>query len=527
MRTSMRTHKRALWTVAGCLLPVLGGCSQGSQSIHAAPASATGRGAVQINIRWPAIPQSRLVPAASQSIVVELHDTNGIKQTSATIQRPTTTVTIQNVTNGDYIEYAFAYPTAAATGTAQAIGSQQITVVADTVNKTPDLTMNTTITFVGITPTNPVAAVGGAPVTLSASATDKDGNNVLTAPANFKWTLQQTTAASLTPGGATASLLGLAKGTAVVSVKENESGVTSATVTASITASAQPPAPSNIFLADSGNRRIVGLDAFPPTRFTPYDDSASGTAFYSPQSVCLDAQGRIYVADYQPGNGKIVRVDDLTGKNRAVYAPPGSTASLVYVDKSGKIYFRDDNLKINRMDDMTGSGLISFAGSAGTPLGNPSGIAVDSKNRIHVFDGSNQIIRFDDMTGKNLITLGSHGNGTNQFNVNAGDGGGGIAIDSSDRIYIADSDNNRIVRIDNADTGANWTVFNIPPVAGSPVRPLTVEVSSGANPQIYFLDNLTSVLYRMDDMNGTNLIHNGAQGSGAGQFLYPTGFAVK
>ena len=279
-----------------------------------------------------------------------------------------------------------------------------------------------------------------------------------------------------------------------------------------------PPVTStgpNVLVADAGNGRIVGMDKIPPTSFTGY-----GT-FYSPYSVAFDAQGRIYIGDYQPGSSTITRVDDLKGTNKTVYAPPGSTSSIVYVDKAGKIYFRDDNQKINRMDDMTGKNLVSI-GAPAVNLGSPNGIAVDSKNRIYVTDGDHQVIRFDDMTGKNLISFGTIGNGTGQFS-----GIQGLAIDSSDRIYIADGNNARIVRIDNVDSGANWTAYTIPLNAGNLVLPRSIAVSGGSTPIIYFVDGASTAIYKMEDMTGKNLIPYGTSGAGSGQFSYPAGIAAK
>jgi len=175
----------------------------------------------------------------------------------------------------------------------------------------------------------------------------------------------------------------------------------------------------------SGNGRIVGLDKLPATGFAAYDDSVSGTKFYGIQSVAFDTQGRIYIADYPR---HLVRIDDLTGKNRVTYTPPGSSASFVYVDKAGHIYYRNDEGALNRMDDMSGANRVSFGSSVGTNnLGNISGIVADSQGRIYVFDGYSQLIRFDDMTGKNMVRFGARGSGVNQFSGNYANG---IAIDS-------------------------------------------------------------------------------------------------
>ena len=63
------------------------------------------------------------------------------------------------------------------------------------------------------------------------------------------------------------------------------------------------------------------------------------------------------------------------------------------------------------------------------------------------------VTRFDDMTGANWTTFGSMGTGANQFQRPIG-----LDIGTSGQIFVADSDNSRIVRFDDM-TGTNWTAF--------------------------------------------------------------------
>lgn len=57
------------------------------------------------------------------------------------------------------------------------------------------------------------------------------------------------------------------------------------------------------------------------------------------------------------------------------------------------------------------------------------------------------------MTGAGWTTLGSRGRGVNEFNLPDG-----IAVDSTGRIYVTDSWNHRIVRMDDM-SGEGWTTF--------------------------------------------------------------------
>ena len=111
----------------------------------------------------------------------------------------------------------------------------------------------------------------------------------------------------------------------------------------------------------------------------------------------------IYLTD--PGNGRIVRLADLTGAGWTTLsmqsAPPGTGRQFAF----------------------------------------QSGIVVDGSGRIYFSDVTNsRIVRVDNITGAGWVTFGSRGTGRNQFDLPAG-----ISVDATGRIYIADASNSRIV----------------------------------------------------------------------------------
>src|SRR5206468_12165392 len=55
---------------------------------------------------------------------------------------------------------------------------------------------------------------------------------------------------------------------------------------------------------------------------------------------------------------------------------------------------------------------------------------------------ASHIMRVNDMTGGGLRTLGATGGGANRFNTL-----GGIFVDGAGRIYVADMQNDRIIRM--------------------------------------------------------------------------------
>jgi hypothetical protein len=128
------------------------------------------------------------------------------------------------------------------------------------------------------------------------------------------------------------------------------------------------------------------------------------------------------------------------------------------------------------------------------------------------YSDSGQILRSDDLVGTNQVAYGTQGSGVGQFY-----GAAGIALDAKGRIYVADTYNCRIVRIDNIK-GANWTTYG--GVCGSGqgqfYDPSGIAVDSAE--KIYIMDTGNSRIVRIDDMTGANWITYGAVGSGVGQF---------
>ena len=133
------------------------------------------------------------------------------------------------------------------------------------------------------------------------------------------------------------------------------------------------------------------------------------------------------------------------------------------MDSSGNIFIADtSNDRIRKVDTsgnistVAGTGNIGFSGDGGPAtsamLLRPIGVAVDSSGNLFIADTSNHRIRKVDTSG-NISTVA--GSGTQGF---SGDGGSatsaklsqpnGVAVDSSGNLFIADSGNQRIRRVE-------------------------------------------------------------------------------
>lgn len=142
----------------------------------------------------------------------------------------------------------------------------------------------------------------------------------------------------------------------------------------------------------------------------------------------------------------------------------------------------------------------------------PGTTAYNSAYTPFYYSDSGQILRSDDLLGTNQITYGIQGSGVGQFY-----GALGIALDSTGRIYIADTYNCRIVRIDDMN-GTNWTSFGgtCGSDQGQFYDPSGIALDS--NGRIFIMDTGNSRLIRIDDLTGTNWISYGTAGSGVSQF---------
>jgi len=139
---------------------------------------------------------------------------------------------------------------------------------------------------------------------------------------------------------------------------------------------------------------------------------------------------------------------------------------------------------------------------------------------VYIADTYNsRIVRVDDMFGDNWTSIGSPGTGAGHFNLPWG-----IVLDSAGKIYVTDSTNCRVVRMDDM-TGKNWTSLGR---CGSGSHqfsnPSGIFVDPAGN--IYVADTGNNRIVRMSDMAGDQWIAYGSAGSGSGQFNAPSGIAV-
>jgi Putative Ig domain/NHL repeat len=240
----------------------------------------------------------------------------------------------------------------------------------------------------------------------------------------------------------------------------------------------------NIYIADSFNNRIrevvkatgniTTIAGNGTAGFTGDGGAATSAEINMPEGVAVDSSGNVFFSD--EGNQRIREIVKATGTITTVagngtwgYNGDGelaTSAELFYpknvaVDPSGNIYIADwYNNRIREVVKSTGdiatvagtgTGSYNGDGIAATSamVNHPNGVAVDSSGNIYIGDTYNSRIREVNKATGIITTIA--GNGTAGY---SGDGGPptsaklydpyGVALDSSNNIYIADSFNYRI-----------------------------------------------------------------------------------
>jgi sugar lactone lactonase YvrE len=255
---------------------------------------------------------------------------------------------------------------------------------------------------------------------------------------------------------------------------------------------------------------------------------STDTPMYWPTDVTVGPDGRQYIVDFN--NHKIRVVDNgvistLIGDGFGD-PQPGFADQVnlnlpmdVAFDPTGHLYVAAwHNSKVLRMnmatqwvDIIAGSGVRGFAGDGGPAasavLNYPSSVAVDSQGQVYIADQVNFRIRRIALNGTINTVVGSGVNGycgdfgpaisaclSNPSGVNP-NFGGKIAFDSVGNLYIADTKNNCIRRVDTngiistiaGTTVAGYSGDGGPAVLASLNEP--VDVAVGPDDNLYIADS--------------------------------------
>ncbi len=206
------------------------------------------------------------------------------------------------------------------------------------------------------------------------------------------------------------------------------------------------------------------------------DGGPASTAELSfPKAVAFDSLGNLYVAD--SGNHRVRKVDPegrittVAGSGVLGYSGDASAAVAarisvplgVAADAAGNLYIADTlNERVRkvhpdgRITTVAGSGVQGFGGDGGPAsaarLSFPAAVAADEAGNLYIADSGNHRVRRVDPDGRITTVAGS---GLQGF---GGDGGPavaarlnsprGVSTDAAGNLYIADTFNERVRKVD-------------------------------------------------------------------------------
>jgi uncharacterized protein (TIGR03437 family) len=248
----------------------------------------------------------------------------------------------------------------------------------------------------------------------------------------------------------------------------------------------------NLFIAARLTDRIRRVDIttgiislYAGNQYNNYsgDGGPAINAQVTPRSICSDASGSVYIADGD--SFRVRRIDAATGVIQTVAGNgnsgfegeggPATSASLipyaVAVDPFGNLYISDSgSQRVRRVDP---AGVITTYAGGGTEAGEglpatrlaltaPIALGTDREgNLLMLLDGARRVVRVERLTGLARTVAGTQGR-------TYGDDNGpaiearllqpvALALDSKDNIYIGDTGDGRVRRVDVA-TGIITTV---------------------------------------------------------------------
>ncbi len=141
----------------------------------------------------------------------------------------------------------------------------------------------------------------------------------------------------------------------------------------------------------------------------------------------------------------------------------------------------------------------------------PYGVVTDSRGRAIVSDPGASVVHIFDFEKEKYQELGGSGDVLFRSPV-------GVAVDSSDNIYVTDSDLGMVLVFDSRGRFRHY-IGNLKG-EGFFKRPTGIAVDS-ANNRVYVTDTLKDMVY-YTDLQGNVLGHFGLRGSGPGEFNFPT-----
>jgi len=209
----------------------------------------------------------------------------------------------------------------------------------------------------------------------------------------------------------------------------------------------------NVYVADTWNHRIQHFtsDGELLGYWGVFQDTGGqllepqGT-LYGPRDIAIDAEGNLYVTD--TGNKRIQKFDG-GGNPLGQWGGSGASAGQflepvgIAIDGEGQIYVADTwNQRIQVFDeDFQFLRQWTVQGWMGESVVNKPYLAVDEQGRVYATDPEGSRAMVFDNEGELLALWGKYGTDDASFDLPTG-----LALDEEGNIYVSDSNNHRIMK---------------------------------------------------------------------------------
>lgn len=221
-----------------------------------------------------------------------------------------------------------------------------------------------------------------------------------------------------------------------------------------------------VFVADTNNsaiRKITPTGTVTTLAGGSGSGSADGTGtaarFHEPRGIAIDSAGTLYVADYE---NQLVRkvtsegiVTTLAGGADVTGSTDGQGTAArfmslqgIAVDSAGNVYVTEAGNRDVRKISPTG--LVTTLTTGRDSFGTPRGIAVDASGNLYVGDYSAHVVlkvtsggTVSTYAGTRNLSGSTDGASTSALFY----GASGVAIDSANHLYVADTLNNTVRKI--------------------------------------------------------------------------------
>jgi hypothetical protein len=277
---------------------------------------------------------------------------------------------------------------------------------------------------------------------------------------------------------------------------------------------------------DSGGNTTIVAGSF--ENYGEFGDGGAATAatLFQPAGLAVDATGDLFIAD---GGDNVVReitpdgtIRLFAGDGTAGDAGDGGQATsaelddpqAVAVDASGDVFIADtDSNEVREVTpdgtihDFAGDGTAGYSGDGGSAadaeLGQPSGVAVDADGNVYIADSSNNVIRRVDAADGTISTVAGDyaaDQGNNGDGGYSGDGGSATS---------AQLDDPQGVTLDAAGDLFIADTFNDAIREVTPTGTISTVLNGLAVPTAVTVDNSTATVYIADTGNNRILALTG------------------